>query len=206
MLLFWDRFAVTKPLSQIQRSTLWPLQDADPTPSFGGFGPRQRKLGTRHHEKPHTRPRRHRLALSLPQRRSKPEPKTDEHTNRRGTRRRSARSCFAASPSHVGKRPSGSGYASDAGRLPSRARPVVNPVPRITVSTEGRPSTEPLCKRTKHLGKGRCSEDNPDPGRGLIVPARDQGKSGIQHLFQHPILPGRAEHPDPGILKQFPAT
>ena len=38
MLLFWDRFAVTKPLSQIQRSTLWPLQDADPTPSFGGFG------------------------------------------------------------------------------------------------------------------------------------------------------------------------
>ena len=38
MLLFRDWFAVTKPLSQIQRSTLWPLQDADPTPSFGGFG------------------------------------------------------------------------------------------------------------------------------------------------------------------------
>ena len=38
MLLFRDRFAVTKPLSQIQRSTLSPLQDADPTPSFGGFG------------------------------------------------------------------------------------------------------------------------------------------------------------------------
>ena len=38
VLLFRDRFAVTKPLSQIQRSTLWPLQDADPTPSFGGFG------------------------------------------------------------------------------------------------------------------------------------------------------------------------
>ena len=42
VLLFWDRFAVTKPLSQIQRSTLWPLQDADPTPSFGGFGLRER--------------------------------------------------------------------------------------------------------------------------------------------------------------------
>ena len=38
MLLFRDRFAVSKPLSQIQRSTLSPLQDADPTPSFGGFG------------------------------------------------------------------------------------------------------------------------------------------------------------------------
>ena len=38
VLLFRDRFAITKPLSQIQRSTLWPLQDADPTPSFGGFG------------------------------------------------------------------------------------------------------------------------------------------------------------------------
>ena len=38
VLLFRDRFAVTKPLSQMRRSTLWPLQDADPTPSFGGFG------------------------------------------------------------------------------------------------------------------------------------------------------------------------
>ena len=38
MLLLWDCFAVTKPLSQIQKSTLWPLQDANPTPSLGGFG------------------------------------------------------------------------------------------------------------------------------------------------------------------------
>ena len=38
MLLFRDRFAVSKPLSQIQRRTISPLQDADPTPSFGGFG------------------------------------------------------------------------------------------------------------------------------------------------------------------------
>ena len=29
---------VLKPLSQIQRSTLWPLQDANQTPSLGGFG------------------------------------------------------------------------------------------------------------------------------------------------------------------------
>ena len=36
--LFRDRFAVSKPLSQIQRSAFLPLQDADPTPSFGGFG------------------------------------------------------------------------------------------------------------------------------------------------------------------------
>ena len=34
----WHCFAVTKPLSQIQKSTLWPLQDANPTPSLGGFG------------------------------------------------------------------------------------------------------------------------------------------------------------------------
>ena len=40
MLLLWDCFAVTKPLSQIQKSTLWPLQDANPTPSLGGFGVR----------------------------------------------------------------------------------------------------------------------------------------------------------------------
>ena len=38
VLLLWDCFAVTKPLSQIQRSTLWPLQDANQTPSLGGFG------------------------------------------------------------------------------------------------------------------------------------------------------------------------
>ena len=31
-------FAVSKPLSQIHRSTLCPLQDTAPTPSFGGFG------------------------------------------------------------------------------------------------------------------------------------------------------------------------
>ena len=36
--LFWVGFAVSKPLSQIHRSTLLPLQDTDPTPSFGGFG------------------------------------------------------------------------------------------------------------------------------------------------------------------------
>ena len=40
MLLLWDCFAVAKPLSQIQRSTLWPLQDANQTPSLGGFGVR----------------------------------------------------------------------------------------------------------------------------------------------------------------------
>ena len=38
VLLFQGRFFATKPLSQIQKSTLWPLQDANPTPSLGGFG------------------------------------------------------------------------------------------------------------------------------------------------------------------------
>ena len=36
--LFWGRFAVSKPLSQIQRSTLLLLQKASHMPSFGGFG------------------------------------------------------------------------------------------------------------------------------------------------------------------------
>ena len=36
--LFWGRFAVTKPLSSKHRITFLPLQDADPTPSFGGLG------------------------------------------------------------------------------------------------------------------------------------------------------------------------
>ena len=45
MLLLWHCFAVTKPLSQIQRSTLWPLQDANQTPSLGGFG-LKRRIGT----------------------------------------------------------------------------------------------------------------------------------------------------------------
>ena len=53
MLLFWDCFAVTKPLSQIQGSTLWPLQAPDTTPSFGGFRLKQpglyRDLGRRLH-------------------------------------------------------------------------------------------------------------------------------------------------------------
>ena len=38
--LFWGRFSVSKPLSQKHGSTFLPLQDADPTPSFGGFGVR----------------------------------------------------------------------------------------------------------------------------------------------------------------------
>ena len=36
--LFWGRFFIAKPLSQIQRSTLLPPQDAKLTPSIGGFG------------------------------------------------------------------------------------------------------------------------------------------------------------------------
>ena len=38
VLLFRGRFFATKPLSQKHRSTFLPLQDANPTPSFGGFG------------------------------------------------------------------------------------------------------------------------------------------------------------------------
>ena len=38
VLLFRDWFAVTKPLSQIQRRTLLFLQQASYTPSFGGLG------------------------------------------------------------------------------------------------------------------------------------------------------------------------
>ena len=38
VLLFQGRFFATKPLSQKHRSTFLPLQDANPTPSFGGFG------------------------------------------------------------------------------------------------------------------------------------------------------------------------
>ena len=38
VLLFWGRFLVSKPLSQIQRSTFLPFQEASHTPSFGGLG------------------------------------------------------------------------------------------------------------------------------------------------------------------------
>ena len=38
VLLFRGRFFATKPLSQKHRSTFLPPQDANPTPSFGGFG------------------------------------------------------------------------------------------------------------------------------------------------------------------------
>ena len=38
VLLFWDRFSVSKPLSQIQWRTLLFLQQASHTPSIGGFG------------------------------------------------------------------------------------------------------------------------------------------------------------------------
>ena len=44
MLLFWGRFSVSKPLSQKHGGTFLLLQDADPTPSFGGFGLNQRQL------------------------------------------------------------------------------------------------------------------------------------------------------------------
>ena len=42
VLLFRGRFFATKPLSQKHRSTFLPPQDANPTPSFGGFGLRLR--------------------------------------------------------------------------------------------------------------------------------------------------------------------
>ena len=38
VLLLWDRFIVSKPVSQIQRRTLLFLQQASYTPSFGGLG------------------------------------------------------------------------------------------------------------------------------------------------------------------------
>ena len=38
MLLVSRQFSVPKPLSQIQRSTLWLLQGLSPKSSFGGFG------------------------------------------------------------------------------------------------------------------------------------------------------------------------
>ena len=41
VLLFRGRFFATKPLSQKHRSTFLPPQDANPTPSFGGFGLRR---------------------------------------------------------------------------------------------------------------------------------------------------------------------
>ena len=47
VLLFWGRFSVSKPLSQKHGSTFLPLQVADPTPSFGGFGLRWRPYGVR---------------------------------------------------------------------------------------------------------------------------------------------------------------
>ena len=40
--MFWGRFAVTKPLSQIHGGTLSLLQGLSPRPSFGGFGLNQR--------------------------------------------------------------------------------------------------------------------------------------------------------------------
>ena len=44
--LFWGRLCCSKTtLSQIHRSTLLPLQDTDPTPSFGGFGLSHAHLG-----------------------------------------------------------------------------------------------------------------------------------------------------------------
>ena len=46
--LFLAGFPVPKPLSQMRRSTFLPLQDADPTPSFGGFGLKESIGGSSH--------------------------------------------------------------------------------------------------------------------------------------------------------------
>ena len=43
VLLVSERFSVQKPLSQIQRSTLWLLQGLSQRPSFGGFGVREKE-------------------------------------------------------------------------------------------------------------------------------------------------------------------
>ena len=43
MLLVSRQFSVPKPLSQIQRSTLWLLQGLSPKSSFGGFGVREQR-------------------------------------------------------------------------------------------------------------------------------------------------------------------
>ena len=47
VLFFWDRFSVSKPLSQIQRRTLLFLQQASYTPSFGGLGLSQAAISYR---------------------------------------------------------------------------------------------------------------------------------------------------------------
>ena len=54
--MFWGRLCWFKTISQIHRSTLLPLQDTDPTPSFGGFGltPISASLRILSSEKPHT--------------------------------------------------------------------------------------------------------------------------------------------------------
>ena len=44
VLLFQGLFFATKPLSQKHRSTFLLLQDANPTPSFGGFGLRPSQI------------------------------------------------------------------------------------------------------------------------------------------------------------------
>ena len=46
--LFLAGFPVPKPLSQMRRSTFLLLQDADPTPSFGGFGLKESIGGSSH--------------------------------------------------------------------------------------------------------------------------------------------------------------
>ena len=59
VLLFWDRFSVSKPLSQIQRRTLLFLQQASYTPSFGGLGLKEKsglpRLSMLHPYDPHYR-------------------------------------------------------------------------------------------------------------------------------------------------------
>ena len=52
VLLSWDRFSVSIPLSQIQRRTLLFLQQASYTPSFGGLGVSERVVCDREEQAP----------------------------------------------------------------------------------------------------------------------------------------------------------
>ena len=65
VLLFWDRFSVSKPLSQIQRRTLLFLQQASCTPSFGGLGLRNRLNNAPISPKPNTTAREYRYLFRV---------------------------------------------------------------------------------------------------------------------------------------------
>ena len=135
----------------------------EPSNTGGRPPPRRRNLERRTGNPPpppaviQRRPDSRRAVPNQPQ----PRKRHAEPTTGRGHRRRSVRSCNAASPRTKEIRSSSSASVSYAEIRPSRTRPGARPAPSSIGNTAGRPRKGPSMRRTRPPARLASSDDTP---------------------------------------------